>query len=258
MPIMAGRAFTDEDAGTDQVIVNRALARFLWNDTNPLGRRFRIDAESPWLTVVGMVGELKMMGPDDRQGRFAILYPSPRGGGGPLAIRTRGDPQPLLPSIRSVVRNLDPGMPIQELRPATEIYAESIDMPRFLLIVMTILSGLALLLATVGIYGVLAFGVAQRRRELGIRIALGAPLRRVSWGVLREGLLLAGTGVVIGAGVALGLSRLIRGLLYGVEPTDSVTLVSVVLSSLAAAALACYWPARRASRVDPVEVLRAE
>jgi putative ABC transport system permease protein len=164
----------------------------------------------------------------------------------------------MLQSFRSAVHELDPRQPIEELRPASELYAESIDMPRFLLVVMSILSGLALLLAAVGIYGVLAFGVVQRRRELGIRIALGAPPGRVSWSILREGLLLAGTGIVVGTAAALALSRLIQGLLYGVESTDATTLVSVVFASLGAAALACYWPAHRAMQVDPLEVLRAE
>ena len=113
-------------------------------------------------------------------------------------------------------------------------------------------------LAAVGIYGVLAFGVVQRRRELGIRIALGAPLGRVSWGVLREGLLLAGVGAAAGTVAALSLSTVIQGLLYGVAPTDPTTIGAVVLVSMSTAAVACYWPARRATRVDPVEVLRAE
>lgn len=261
VPIVAGRAFTSEDAGTDNVIIDPGLARFLWGDANPVGRRLRIWPDAPWLTVIGVVGDLRMMGPDDRRGGFAILYPlGPHEGPAyvPLGIRTSGDPRPLFRSFRSVVHDLDPRQPIQELRPATELYAESIDMSRFLLVLMSILSGLALLLAAVGIYGVLAFGVVQRRRELGIRIALGAPLARVSGRVMREGLLLATVGAAIGTAGALSLSRLIRSLLYGIAPTDPSTIAAVLFVSLAAAAAACYLPARRATLVDPVEVLRTE
>jgi predicted permease len=261
VPVVAGRAFTHEDAGTDHAIIDRELARFLWAGTNPVGRRFRVGAESHWLTVVGVVRDLRMMGPDNREGQFEILYPlGPNEAPSyvPLAIRTRGDPQPLLRSFRAAVHELDSRQPIEELRPASEFYAETIDMPRFLLVLMSILSGLALLLAAIGIYGVLAAGVVQRRRELGIRIALGAPLGRVSWEVLREGFLLAGVGAMAGTAAALALSKLIQGLLYDVAPTDLTTIAVVVLVSMTTAAVACYWPARRATRIDPVEVLKAE
>jgi predicted permease len=259
--VIAGRSFTAEDAGTDRVIIDQDLARFLWPDQNPLGRRFRIRPDSPWLTVTGVVGDLRMVGPDDREARFGILYPLERNAAPsyvPLAIRTHGDPRPLLQSFRAAVHELDPRQPIEELRPASEFYAQTIDMPRFLLVLMAILAGLALLLAAVGIYGVLAFGVTQRRGDLGIRMALGASVGRVGWGVLREGLLLTGAGLVLGVAISVSLSRLIRGLLYGVEPGDPITTAAVVFVSLVAAALACWLPARRATRVDPAEVLRAE
>lgn len=258
--VVAGRALTAADAGTDHVVIDRTLARFLWGSADPVGRRFRVGDESGWLTVVGVAPELRMMGPDDRQARFGILYPlgSDAPSYVPLAIRTRGDPRSLLPAFRAAVHELDPRQPVEEVRSASELYAETVEMPRFLLVLMSILAGLALALAAVGIYGVLALGVLQRRRELGIRIALGAPLARISGEIVREGLLLAGIGAAAGAAGALLLSRSIRGLLYGVHPTDPATIVAVVALTLAAATAACYLPARRATRVDVVEMLRIE
>jgi putative ABC transport system permease protein len=261
IPIRAGRAFTEDDAETDNVIIDEDLARFLWSGTNPVGRRFRLGADSDWLTVVGVISDLKLEGPDDRRGDYEFLYPHSLGQASSyvsLAIRTRGDPAPLFPSIRSAVYELDPEQPISELRPATDVYAETIDMERFLLVLMSVLSGLALLLAAIGIHGVLAFTVAQRRHDLGIRIALGARPEALARGVLGEGLALAAVGVGLGIAGAVAISGLVRSLLFGVEPTDPVTITAVVIVSLTTSALASYWPARRATRVDPAEVLKAE
>jgi predicted permease len=261
VPVLAGRAFTAEDAPSDNVIINEDLARFLWGEANPIGRVFRIREESPWLTVVGVSGNFKAMGPDDRRGSFTIFYPmasEKTGSYAAIAIRTHGDPAALLGQIRAAVRELDPQQPIQELQPAATLFAGSIAMPRFLMVLMATLSGIALVLASIGIYGVLASGVVQRRHEFGIRLALGARPELLSRTVLREGLILAGAGSAVGVAGALALSGLVRALLFGVVPTDPGTIAAVVAVGLVAAAVASYLPARRATRIDPAEVLRAE
>lgn len=261
IPIRAGRSFTSEDAGTDNVIIDADLARFLWAGTSPIGESFRMSADRPWQTVVGVIGDLKLEGPDSRKGDYEILYPSTKDRAGSyvqMAIRTSGDPEPLFNSIRAVLNDLDPQQPIHELRPATEIYAEFIDMEKFLFVLMSVLSGLALVLAAIGIHGILAFAVTQRQRELGIRIALGARSEALAKRVIGEGLALAVIGVALGIAGALALSRLVRSLLYDVEPSDPLTIVAIATITILAAAIASYRPAMRATRVDPVEVLRAE
>lgn len=257
---VAGRVFTDEDVGTDHVLVSASLARFLWGDEHPVGRQFRPSEGWDWMTVVGVVGDLKLTGPEAPYGDRTFLMPASNTAAGfaSIAVRTSGDPRPHFGAIRAAVHELDPNQPIQSLRTAREIYAETIDMPRFLLVVMAALSGIALLLAAIGIYGVLAFAVTQRRFDLGVRIALGAAPGALSRRVLGEGLALAGIGAALGVGGALALSGLIRGLLFDVEPADPLTLGTVVGVSLVAAATAAWWPARRVRRIDPVVALRTE
>ena len=261
VPVRAGRPFLADDAGTDNVVVDENLARFLWGDQNPVGRRFRIRADSPWLTVVGVIGDLRLMGPDARSGNYEILYPS-RSAATPayiqLAIRTRGHPAVTFPSIRAGLYQLDPRQPIVDLRPATQAYAEFIEMPRFLLLVVSVLSAIALLLAAVGIHGILAYTVARRQHELGVRIALGAAPDDLANGMLREGMALAAVGVAAGITGALPLSPLVRGLLYGVGPHDPGNVAVVAVVTLAAAAVASWIPARRATRVDPMVALRTD
>lgn len=260
--LLAGRAFTNADRPEDDIaIIDEDLARYLWGEASPIGRRFRIRAEAAWQTVVGVMADLKLEGPDDREGDFEILTPfsyEKAWPNLPIAIRTAGDPGPLLPTIREIVHDVDAAIVIEALAPADVVYAESIDMPRFLLVVVGILAALGLALAAVGLYGVLAYGVAQRAHELGIRTALGAHARDLRRMVLGEGLGLAAAGAALGIAGALAASRAIRGLLYGVEPTDPVTLGGVVVVLVLVAGAAAYAPARRATAVDPVEVLRAE
>ena len=257
--IHAGRAFKPADAGTDNVVVDIDLARHLWGDTNPIGRRFRPSRGWPWLTVVGVIGDLRIFGPDERQGDFAYLLPASNSAReyASVAVRTAGDPRVLFPAIRAAVHEQDPRQPVVELDTARRLYGEAVELPRFILVLMSVLSGLALVLAAVGVYGVLAYGVAQRRFDLAVRIALGARPISISCGVLGEGLVLAGVGAAVGVAVALALSGLVRSLLYGVEPGDPLTIGAVVLVSLGAAVIASWWPARRATRIDPVEVLKA-
>ena len=259
IPLAAGSGFdAGENPDLNRVIIDRDLAGFLWGEENPVGRRFRIDAEDPWLTVAGVIPDLKLMGQDDRLGRFEILYPYRPGSSGvhdALAIRTAVDPAALIPSIRRIVRDLDPGQPIWKLHSAETALAQSTDKPRFLLIIMGLFAAMALLLSALGLYGVLSFAVSQRRRELGIRVALGARPAGVRRLVLRDGLRMALPGILIGGLLALGLSHLLRSLLFEISSFDPLTLAGVTAVMLLTAVLACYLPARKATRVDPVQVL---
>jgi len=259
--LVAGRGFEPSDAGTDAAIVDRDLARYLWGAESPLGRRFRLDEEGSWMTVVGVVRELRMMGRDQRDGPHQVLRPAaPERAGGyvEVAVRTEGDARLGVRAIREELLRLDPEQWIWKIGTAAEALAEEEDKPRFLVTLMSLLAGTALALAAVGLYGVLAYSVARRDRELGIRLALGAGEGRVRRMVLGEGLAVAGVGVALGLGGALAASRAIERLLYEVEPGDPATLAATTLLFLGVAAAACLFPARRATRVDPSEVLRQE
>jgi putative ABC transport system permease protein len=262
IPLVAGRTFdATDDAESRSAIVDVDLARFLWGEESPLGKRFRWEEDGDWHTVVGVVGDVKLLGQDDRMGTFEIyhpLVPSEMRSFMSFAVRTSLDPPEVMPAIRAAVWELDPDQPITVLETADRALAESVDEPRFLVTLMTIAAALALALVAVGVYGVLSFAVGQRTRELGVRVALGAPTSGLRRMVLRDGLLLTGVGVAIGLGGAIGLSRVIRSLLFHVEPTDPVTLTVVAGVMIATAAVACYFPARRATKVDPMVVLRAE
>jgi putative ABC transport system permease protein len=255
-----GRAFTGDEP-KDNVIIDDDLARFLWPKANPLNRRFRMDEESAWLTVVGVMADLKLMGPDSHNGNFEMLRAMGRDrmeSYVTIAVRTRRDVNALLPAIRGIVHQVDPNQPIIELSSATTFYGQAIAMPRFLFVLITVLAGVALVLATVGVYGVLAFGVSQRTHEFGVRAALGARTSDLTRVVVNEGFLLAVLGTVIGVAAAVALSRFVHALLFGIEPLDPVTYVGVVAATLVAAVVAVYQPARRAGQVSPIVALRSE
>lgn len=259
--IEAGRPFDESDAGTDNVIVDRDMARFLFGESPAVGRRFRVDEEGPWLTIVGVVEELRLMGRDERRGPYQILHASQPGesyGYLEFAMRTAGRPEALLPVFEQALRSVDPEQAYWRLRTAAQALAEEEETPRFLVTLMSLLAGIAVTLAAVGLYGVLAYAVTRRHREIGIRMALGAARRRVRTMMLREGMALAAAGVVLGLLGSFGFGRAIESLLYEVTPTDASTLVVTSALLLGIAALASLLPARRATRVDPVEALRAE
>jgi putative ABC transport system permease protein len=260
-PLRAGRNLRPGDGEAANVLVDEALAAYLWPDESPLGRRFRISEDGAWQTVVGVVADQKMMGPDDRQGRFEIFHALADEDVRPymsLAVRTAGEGEAVVGALRRAVQELDPQQPVREIATARAALAESIAKPRFLLTVMGFLAGTAVVLTAVGLYGVLSYVVAGQRRDMGIRIALGATRGWVRGRVLAGGLTLAAGGILLGLGGALALDRLIQSLLFGVRPGDPATLASVAGLVLGVSALACYLPARRATRVDPVEVLAAE
>src|SRR5947209_14957684 len=175
-----------------------------------------------------------------------------------ILLRTTGDPPMLAEAIRSETKAVIPNLPPPLIRAMDDLLSETVAQPRLQTGLLSLFAGVALLLAAVGLYGVLAYSVTQRQREIGVRLALGAQKRNVLSLVISQGMKLALSGVAIGIVAALALTRVIRGLLYGVTPTDPVTFALVSLLLVAVALLACWLPARRAARVDPMEALRYE
>ena len=258
--LIGGRSFEPADESRDVAIVDRDLARFLWGDENAVGRRFRM-GDGPWKEVVGVARELRMMGRDQRLGPHQILYPAPWETASTLlsvSARTSGDPRAILPVIRETLRSLDPHQAIWRLRTAGQALAEEEDQPRFLVTLMSLLAGISVSLASVGLYGVLAYSVKRRDRELGVRMALGADRRSVLYMVLRDGLAVAAVGIALGIGGAVVSVQILESLLYDVDPRDPITLLATAVLFMAVAAVASLLPARRATQADPVEALRAE
>lgn len=258
--LVRGRDLRSEDVGTQNVLIDHTLARALWG-SDEVGRRFRIAEDAPWRTVVGVFQHMPMAGLNDRNSPWAVIRPRDPSSADEymtLAIRSVGPAGPVMATIREAVRQMDGQLPIYGLAPARDLLVDSIDKPTFLARIMMAIAVTALLLTAVGIYGVLSYSVTQRRREMGIRLALGSLPGSVRVLVMRAGLLVTAGGIVVGLAAALGLSRLVASLLYGVEPADPFTLSVVVAVVFSIAAIASYIPARRATRVDPVEVLRAE
>ena len=270
IPLTHGRYFNESDTDTSApvVIVDEALARKFWPGQNPVGRRmFQPDSAAEmanpgpnqrYITVVGVVGETKMAGlvtSDTRAGTY--YFPVTQGGIGAMAvaIRTAGEPDGITAAARKVLAGIDPELPLYGVRMMQERIDESLVDRRTPMLMATVFGGVALLLAATGLYGVLAYQVSQRRRELGIRIALGSEPRGIFGLVLREGLLLLGAGGAIGLAGGLLIGRAMQSQLYGVSAMEPGVLALVTGVLGAVALLACAVPARRASRIDPVRAL---
>jgi len=247
----------DEPQAAPAIIINETMARLYWPNEDPVGRRMRI-IFSPWLTIVGVVGDVHHTGlntPPNPEMYLSQLQ-EPQSSMAVLA-RTTGDPLQLAAAAREQLRAMDKDQPVT-VTTMDQLYANSLAGQRFNTLLLGIFAAVALLLAMIGVFGVINYSVTQRTHELGIRIALGAQRRDVFKLVVGQGLLLALVGVGVGAAGAVAVTRLITGLLYGVSPTDGPTLVVVSLLVTAVAFLACYLPARRATRVDPLIALRYE
>jgi predicted permease len=268
IPMARGRAFdeTDDERAPPVVIVNETMARTLWPDEDPVGRRFRVTGDSTeWMTVVGVAGDTRSWGlaTAPRAEYTLPVYQLPTALRTvrrtlTMVIRSAGDPRALAAPAREIVAALDRDLAVANLRPLDQVVAESIGERRLTLMLLGLFGGVALLLALVGIYGVTAYGVSQRTREMGIRLALGAAPGAVRWLVLGEGLRLAGLGLVAGLGLALAGGRVLRSQLYGVGSADPATYLALSIVLLLVAAAATWIPARRATRVDPAIALRAE
>ncbi|HUQ80299.1 MAG TPA: ABC transporter permease [Gemmatimonadaceae bacterium] len=261
--VVRGRSFTDEDRRTTEkrAIIDTDLARALWPNADAIGRRFRLGEEDPWVTVVGVTNDVKMAGPDDALGKYAIYYPipsQPRGSYVEFAIRTAGDPRLSIETVRRAIWSVDSQQPITSVATARERLGDALAKPRFLLTLMGVFAGVALALAVIGLYGVLSHTVAQRTREIGIRMALGAQLGAVLRAVIGHGASLTVIGVLIGLALTAAGGRVVRSLLFGVAPLDIAALAVSGLTLTAAALVASYIPARRATRVDPLVALRSD
>jgi putative ABC transport system permease protein len=269
IPVLKGRAFTEQDNSEQSpkvVIINATLARRFFLELDPIGRRICMGeycSKGPWLTVVGVVGDAALQSLTDP--RFPqVLSPHAQGveggqaGDMELAIRTSGDPLGLAASVREQVHELDKDQSVAEMRTLEQVVSASLAQPRLNTLLLAGFAALAVLLAAIGVYGVISYSVAQRTREIGIRMALGATRGKVFLLVVGEGMLLALAGLVVGLVAAFGLARLMTSLLYGVAPSDPLTFfaVSVLLSGVAF--VASYIPARRATKVDPMVALRYE
>jgi putative ABC transport system permease protein len=269
IPLLRGRYLTDEDrAGSRQVaVIDQEFVRRYWPNENPLGKRFTFGppegvtdtTQNEWIEVVGVVGHTAHEGLDAAP-RIQLYLPY-RQNGFPfmqVAVRTRGNPERYVNLVRDAVRSVDPDQPISNLAQMEELLSRSVGQRRLSMMLLSLFSGIALVLASVGIYGVMSYSVTQRSRELGVRIALGADRTDVLRLVLKQGMGLAVLGIGIGLAAALALTRLIESQLYGVTATDPTTFALVAGVLAATALLANLIPAIRATRLDPAVVLREE
>jgi putative ABC transport system permease protein len=269
IPLLRGRAIEpiDADRTPPVVVFNATLAKRFWPDGNALGHRISfVGATGPWYQIVGVVGDTRDEGLD-RAAPPVVYLPFAQKRDNwdwfswqTLVIRARPgiNPSDLLPSIRGAVREIDPSLPLQTVRTIGELYSGINARRRFAMQLIGGFAGLALLLGAIGVYAVVACSVAQRRQEIGIRLALGAPPASVVVHIVTRGVALAVAGIAVGALAAAGLTRFLETLLFGVEPTDAPTFALTAALLLAIATLASWVPARRAMHVDPVKALRTE
>jgi len=267
IPILQGRALTWEDQA-DQfrgIVISENLARAFWPDESAVGRRIRGQGNEFSWEVVGVAGDVRFDDVEDEPltvAYFPVLRGTPEEPGGSLSmdvvVRVPGDPLGSIPQAREALRAVDPRLPMINPRTVEAVVKESMASTSFTVLLLGIAAGIALLLGTVGIYGVISFIVSRRTQEIGVRMALGAPAQTVLRSVVGQGLVLTALGLAVGLAGAWALSRALASLLYGVSATDPLTFGGTALL-LGLVALAATWvPARRASRVDPVEALRAE
>jgi predicted permease len=266
--IVAGRAFEAGDAiGGPVAIINEALAKRFYKDTDPIGRRLNpfFGPNTPLFTIVGVARDVKQGGVDAPAGtelyfnyeqfpRLAGFVPRQMN----IVLEVSRPLSSLTAPIREAVSAIDPGLPIVQMRTMEDVIGASLSRQRFLSLLLGIFAGVALLLAAIGTYGVLAYMVSERHREIGIRMALGAGSSQVVGLVWKQGITIAVIGMAVGVAGALALSRITQSLLYGVDPADPATFATVVGVITVVATAACLIPMRRATRVDPLTAMRAE
>jgi putative ABC transport system permease protein len=263
IPLVRGRVLEDRDEGSSHhpVLINQGFAQRFWPGADPIGKRFKVGPRdgAQWQTIVGVVGDVRQIGLDSAApfSTYQLLASGPQSRF-ELAVRAAGDAGTVMAAVQGALRKLDPALLIDNAKTMSERIDETVAPRRLNLLLFELFAGLALLLAAVGLYGVVAYSAGQRSHEFGIRMALGAQGGDVLRLVIGQGLKLALVGTAIGMTVTLYVTRLMTGLLFGVQPTDPPTLFAVAALLIAVALLACWIPAYRATRIAPVEALRIE
>jgi putative ABC transport system permease protein len=266
IPLLSGRDFTPQDNENAPLvgIINQSLARRFFKEENPLGKRVRWarDDQINWITIIGVAGDVKHFGLDEPE-EPALYTPYPQSLRAwkrwmNLVVRSEGDPAAIAQAVKSRVWRVDGQIPVTRARTMIEVLGASVEARRFNMLLFGVFAAVAMLLAAVGIYGVMSYAVTQRTREIGVRIALGARPRDVIGMVVGRGMLLTSIGVAAGLGLSLALTRLMSGMLFGVGARDPLTFTSVSSLLVGVALLACYIPARRATKVDPMIALRRQ
>jgi putative ABC transport system permease protein len=265
IPLVRGRLIerTDDNKAPRVLVVNEAFAKRYFPNTDPIGKRIRLGkltADFPWATIVGTVGDVRNF-TLDAPPEPTMYWPVAQIRATPalaIVVRTQSDPEALTSSVRNAIAEVDPAQPIYDMQSLDQLVAKSLGQRRFTLTLMVLFGVIALVLSAIGIYGVMAFAVSQRTQEIGIRMALGASALDVLKMVVGSGMFLAAIGVAVGLIGAFAVTRLMASLLFGVSPTDLVTFGLVTGGLLMVALLACYIPARRATKVDPLVALRYE
>lgn len=261
IPILKGRSFTAEDRAQAPlvVIVNQTLAKAIWPHENPIGKRLRLRGETLYRRVIGVAADIKYHTLWETQQPY-LYFPlaqqyAPEVS---LLVRTKGSPMSYLSEVRQNVNTLNKSVPLFDIEPLEAQVKDSLSQPRTIAILLALFGGISLFLATVGIYAVVSCAVKRRTREIGIRMALGAQRTDVLTLVLRQSAFLLACGIAIGVAAALGVTKLLTGLLYGIKPTDIFSFVAVAFLLAGIALLASYIPARRAAKTDPMDALRYE
>ncbi len=263
VPLVRGRFFNESDVPGHPiaVVINETMARRFWSGEDPVGQRMRLGPNpgAPWETVVGVIGDTRYDGMGEDPVPMAVEEDAQTPSGSlSIAIRTTGDPATAEGALRSALRTIDPEIALQEVRPMDDILGSSLAARRFAMTLISAFAFVALALAAIGVYGVLAYSVTSRTREFGIRMALGASRHNVLGLVLRQGLGWSLIGLAVGVGGAVIAGRSLRAYLFGIQSTDAVTFAAVACGLLAAVTVACIVPARRAVGVDPMQAMREE
>jgi putative ABC transport system permease protein len=263
IPVRAGRSFSDTDLNDAPkvMVINENMARRFWPNEDPIGQRVTMMDWGPPLTgqIVGVVGDVKADGMDTETRpmiywpytQFPIIFNS-------IVVRTDVEPLSVLGALKQQIWAIDPAQPVASALTMEQVMSNSVATRRFNMLLLGVFAGLALLLAAVGIYGVISYTVSQRTNEIGIRVALGAQRSDIIRLVVSQGMTLTMVGVIAGVAAALALTRLMTTLLFGVSPTDAPTFTAVAVLLISVALTACIVPARRATKVDPMTALRCE
>ena len=261
IPMLRGRGFidTDDDRGPMVAIVSEAVARRVWPNENPIGKRIHYWSEdsTTWRTVVGVAGDIHWR--SLREATPTVFIPWRQANWqGAFAIRTSGDLSAVLAALRRATHAVNPVITLWDAKPLNALLAQPLAQPRLAALLLTGFAVVSMLLAAIGLYGVISASVRGSTRELGVRAALGASPERLRRGVLRDALTVAGAGAGAGLVVAIATTRLLSGLLFEVSPTDPISLLGPAVVLLLVALIAAYIPAHRATKIDPVEALRAD